>query len=287
MTFTPDQLRMVPTEDDVSFYEQHGWWISPSILTAEDIDEARYGAERYYAGERDATLIVDAGTDWTEAAGNVLRQNDYVSLQIDQFHRFVRTPVIAAAAAALARTHEIRLFHDQLLYKPPRAGPASTVVGWHTDIAYWQTCSSRSMLTAWIPLQDVTEEMGPMVVLDGSHRWDGNDQLRFFHRPDLEDTASHIQSGGHHLAPIKLVMKRGQVSFHHCRTIHGSHQNSSTVPRLAIAIHLQDESNCFVRGSNPDGRPTSHISDFLGRKTASGDPDYRDPNVFPTLWPLQ
>jgi hypothetical protein len=44
---------LLPTEQDVRFYEQHGWWISPPIVPDDLIDDARFGADRYYAGEKD------------------------------------------------------------------------------------------------------------------------------------------------------------------------------------------------------------------------------------------
>jgi ectoine hydroxylase-related dioxygenase (phytanoyl-CoA dioxygenase family) len=284
MPLADEQISLLPTETDVSFYEEHGWWISPPFLTAEELEDARFGAERYYAGERDARLLIEMGTDWTEARGNILRQNDYVSLQIEELRTLVQHPFIGAAAARLARTPEVRLFHDQLIYKPERADPSRTIVGWHTDISYWQTCSSRALLTAWIPFQDVDEEMGPMVVLDGSHRWSGNDTLRFFHEAELDRIAERIQRGDSEVRPVPMTMRAGQASFHHCRTIHGSYANSSHRPRLALAIHMQDRDNRFSRNYDKEGKPSSHINDFLCRKTPQGEPDYSDPEIFPVLW---
>jgi len=38
-------------------------------------------------------------------------------------------------------------------------------------LAYWKTCTSNGILTAWIPMQDASMEMGTIAVLDGSHLW--------------------------------------------------------------------------------------------------------------------
>jgi len=282
-----EQLSLLPSAEDVRFYEEHGWWISPPILSAEDIEDAWFGLQRYYAGERDASLLMETGTDWTEDRGNVLRQNDYVSLQITNLRKLAHNPLIAASAAKLARTSEIRLFHDQLIYKPQQISASDATVGWHTDIAYWETCSSRDLLTAWIPFQDCTEQMGPMLVIDGSHKWEGNDRLKFFHESDLKTIASRIKQGGSKMEIIPMTLKCGQVSFHHCRTIHGSYPNQSDRPRVALAVHMQDFSNRFVRSYREDGKQASHINDFLCRKNADGDPDYSDPEVFPVLWPSE
>ncbi|HEV2999111.1 MAG TPA: phytanoyl-CoA dioxygenase family protein [Solirubrobacteraceae bacterium] len=280
----PAQLELLPSDDDVRFYEEHGWWISPPILTDEEIEEAAFGVERYYAGERDTPLLMEAGTDWRPERGNILRQNDYVSLQVDELRQLVKHPLVAATAARLARTPEVRLFHDQLIYKPPQVDPSVTNVGWHTDIAYWKTCSSRNMLTAWIPFQDVTPEMGPMLVVDGSHRWSENDELEFFHETNLDAVAERIVLPDATMKPVPILLERGQVSFHHCRAIHGSEQNRSDRARLALAVHMQDADNRYVRTTDENGKPRSHLNDFMVRRDADGNPDYTDPEVCPVLW---
>lgn len=43
---------LLPSEADVDFYDRHGWWISPQIFSAEEIDEALDAADRYHAGDR-------------------------------------------------------------------------------------------------------------------------------------------------------------------------------------------------------------------------------------------
>lgn len=284
MRLTAEQSALLPTERDISHYEEHGWWISPPILTEEEMDEARFGVERYYSGERDVALLLQVGTDWTQAAGDVLRQNDYVSLQIEELRQFIHHPLVAATAARLARTPEIRLFHDQLIYKPPHARPADNTVGWHTDIAYWKTCSSQDMITAWIPFQDVTEDMGPMMVLDRSHRWAGNDRLETFHESDLEALEARIEHADQPMEPVSLLPNLGQVTYHHCRTIHGSRPNRSDRVRLALAVHMQDHANHHVRRTDPDGKRVTHLNDFMCGRDSSGDPDYSDPEIFPVLW---
>jgi hypothetical protein len=37
----------VPTRDDVTFFREHGWWVSPTVLTEDVLETARYGAARY------------------------------------------------------------------------------------------------------------------------------------------------------------------------------------------------------------------------------------------------
>ena len=44
-----------PDDDDVAFYAEHGWWISPKVLSDDFIDAAVDAAERFCRG-RDRTL---------------------------------------------------------------------------------------------------------------------------------------------------------------------------------------------------------------------------------------
>ena len=77
-----EQLALLPTDEDVAFYEEHGWYISKKVIPDELIDEAILGSERYYRGERDTKLPVNTGyTDWKPEDGNIIRNNEFVSLQ--------------------------------------------------------------------------------------------------------------------------------------------------------------------------------------------------------------
>jgi thiosulfate reductase cytochrome b subunit len=63
----------------------------------------------------------------------------------------------------------LRLLDDQLVYKPSlRSDASATITGWHADRAYWATCSSDKLCTAWIPFHDVDVTRGPLVVMAGS-----------------------------------------------------------------------------------------------------------------------
>jgi ectoine hydroxylase-related dioxygenase (phytanoyl-CoA dioxygenase family) len=275
----------LPSTEDVAFYREHGYWVSPKIIPDDVLDEAILGADRHYAGERDYPLLITGGyLDWRPEHGNVIRLNDYVSLQNEQLRELVHLDRVAAIAATLADTSAIRLFHDQLVTKPAGLDTAESTVGWHVDAAYWQTCSSRNMLTAWIPFQDCDATMGSLCVIDGSHERPDTQWMRTFNERDLG--ALERQFGqGQPVEHVPLRMERGQVSFHHCLTIHGSESNRSDRDRVALAVHFQDASNHYVAHVDDTGRRTVHINDLLVRKDDEGNPDYSDPEICPVLWP--
>ena len=265
-------FRMVPGPEDIAFYRDHGYWISPVIVPPEVLDAAERGMERFYAGDHDHALPdLPATRGWQPSDGDVLRKNDYASLRVDELAALVRHPAIGATAAALSGADGIRLWHDQLLRKPVGG---SARVGWHTDRQYWQSCTSDDMLTAWVGFHDVDEVNGAVSFLPGSHRWDITG-LDFFSQDAAALEASIVAQG---FDPIPVVprMRRGQVSFHHCRTVHGSSANRGTAPRRSLAIHLQPTDNRWRPGS-------THPNDSLVRHNP--DPDYADPAIQPVLWP--
>jgi ectoine hydroxylase-related dioxygenase (phytanoyl-CoA dioxygenase family) len=286
-SLSSEQLALLPTDEDVAFYEANGYYVSkPGVIPQTRLDLARRGSERLYAGDLDRPLPTQVGYSRSARIDDTTPRNDeFVSLQIDELAAFVRYPLIGAIAARLARVDSIRLLDDQLVWKPPSSRAAtSTVTGWHSDGAYWSTCSSSRLLTAWVPLHDIAPDGGPLVVMPGSHRWPCVQSLRGFNAPDLQAVQASLRDRGHEVEVVPLALRAGQLSFHHMWTVHGSLANRSGRPRHSYAIHLQDGGNAYRPYTTPDGREIHIFDESLCRRTAAGDPDFADPAVFPELW---
>ena len=279
-----------PVNDgDIEFYNDHGYWVSPPIVPDDVLDTAEEGMERFYAEDVDHVLEWDRRVDrdrlplgtyshwgWRPAHGEIMRKNDYTSLRVDELARLAHFPVIAACAARLSGSEQLRLWHDQLLYKPVDTGNDPANVKWHTDLFYWKTCSSQEMLTAWIAFADVTEDDGAMAIVDGSHRWSDDVGIQWDGVPfSIIDTVL----AEHEAELVPICVKRGQVSFHHCKAIHGSGPNRGKKPRRSFVVHFQPGTNHYVE------RGHYHPNDDLVRRTANGEPDYSDPQISPQLYP--
>lgn len=284
---------LLPSATDVEFYDEHGWWISPKIFSDEQIDGAMDGVRRYYEGHRDAELPAPIKRYLNLAPGQSasrLAKDDYVVLQSTALRAVGLAPVLGAIAGRLARTDEIRLFSSSLIHKPPHADGHEVHVGWHVDRAYWQTCTSQNMLTAWIPLHDCGAEMGTITMLDRSHRWPSSravDALRAgttFIADDIAALERRLGGLGLAIEKVPIELERGQVSFHHCRTFHGSGVNRTPNPRVCLTIHLQDKENGYQQALKPNGERVVHNTDLLVRRLPNGSPDYLDPHVCPVLW---
>lgn len=275
-----------PNEEEVAAFRHNGWLASPVFLPEELLDTTRAAVERYLA-ETSSTELPDTATmtDLRRREGAALDHLGYLSLQLEAIRRLIAYPPLAAAAARLARTDGIRLFHDRLIVKPPHSAEASTV-GWHVDRAYWLTCSSREMLTAWIPFDDVTEGMGELIMVSGSHRLDQGTDMATAHRFDMDRLLAEAGVDNRPELQKHMLLKRGQVSFHHCLTLHGSLPNRSEKQRAALVVHLQPIENHYRLVLRPTGRRLGHTNDLLCRTDEQGLPDYADPAIFPQLWPI-
>lgn len=273
-----------PCAEEVEAFSQNGWLISPIFLPSELLDLAWTAIERFVEEPPSAEIAPAINlTDLRHREGAAFDHLGYLSLQVEAVRKLVAFPLLAAAAARLAGAQGIRLFHDRLIVKPPESEEASTV-GWHTDRAYWLTCTSTQMLTAWIPFQDIEPEMGPLMVVGGSHRWPETEHMATSHRSDMDQLLVEAGAAPWDGRPEPMVLRRGQVSFHHCMALHGSLPNRGNRPRAALAVHLQPSENRYRLVNRPDGRRLGHTNDLLCRTTAEGLPDYADPAVFPLLW---
>src|SRR5262249_25845937 len=134
--------------------------------------------------------------------------------------------------------------------------------------------------------------LGTIAMVDGSHLWEeiGADDSTTKHFADRE--AGHLDSlltanaehNGAEVTKIPMVIPKGHMSFHHCRTYHGSGTNRAARPRQAISLPLQDGDNAYREFHLSAGNLAFYNHDSLVRRTPDGRPDYAAPDFCPTLW---
>lgn len=293
---TEDEMDALPSADDVRFYAEHGWYLSKRLFSDAEIDTLIEASEAFYLGARDRLLPHHPPTlaYWTPELGGVLRHNDYIHYEVDAIRRIVTKPLLGAVAALLAGVEVIRIFQTTLILKPSSPDEKTNEVPWHFDRNYWATSTSERMLTAFLPLHDCDEQIGTIRMVDGSHRWrevgaDDSGTLHFAarNRDQLEDLlARNAASNGVEIRKIPMIIPKGHVSFHHCRTYHGSGPNRADQPRRAFSLHLQDGDNRWRPYPLQNGSLLAYNHDDLVRRDAEGRPDYTDPDFCPVLWPV-
>lgn len=187
----------------------------------------------------------------------------------EPFDRLIRASSVASDVAQLLRASEVRLWHDQIQYKPAGVGGINM---WHQDWPYWGILSAPHQVTAWVALDDVDEENGCMWMVPGSHLWGNNiDYLQSFGQ-DFEAMPSSYE--GRPITIKSCPVKAGHVHYHHAMTWHGSNRNRSGRKRRAIALHLMGDQTHYNASGNHVMKRFVNVSD--------GQPLRGD--AFPLLW---
>lgn len=184
------------------------------------------------------------------------------------FADLIHNDRIVEELVQLTGARELRLWHDQIQYKPAEQGGVNH---WHQDAPLWPVLRPMTQVTAWVALDDVDVSNGCMSMVPGSQRW--GDQMAFlrgignsFQLPEEYD--------GHRVAAVSRPVGKGEVHYHHALTWHGSHENTSARPRRAIAIHTMTEQTRFVAAGEHPMKPFISVAD--GAKLAG--------NAFPLLY---
>lgn len=153
----------------------------------------------------------------------------------DAFYRHAGHPVICEEIAQLCGTDTLRIWHDQIQYKPPVSGGPT---GWHQDHPLWPIIQPADLVSAWVALDDAVIENGCMWMVPGSHRW-GNQQKYLASDKDFKPyhKQPELLPEGAVVEAVPFEIKKGQVGYHHSLTWHGSPHNRSQMKRRAIAVH--------------------------------------------------
>ena len=139
---------------------------------------------------------------------------------------------LAGIAARLLEVDSVRLYHDQSLYKEPGGG----ITPAHADQYYWPLASDRCV-TAWVPLQPVPLDMGPLAFFAGSQSVEIGRDLGISDDSEREITAA-MEAGG--FPVVDGAFDLGEVSFHLGWTFHRAGANRSGTPRSVMTVIYMD-----------------------------------------------
>lgn len=118
-----------------------------------------------------------------------------------------------------------------IFLKPPAS---AGFISWHQDARYIGL-EPHNWVTAWLAVDDVDEQNGCMRMLPGSHKAPLADHIDTFDENNLLSRGQTVP-GVDEAATVPVVLKAGQLSFHHPLIVHGSAPNLSDRRRLGFAI---------------------------------------------------
>ncbi len=168
----------------------------------------------------------------------------------------IRNTRIAEEISQLTGATALRIWHDQIQYKPAKVGGTTH---WHQDAPLWPIIAPMTEVTAWVALDDVDEENGCMRMVPGSHLWGNNIDFIRKNVPAFNEMPKEFQ--GHPIEVRSCPVRKGEVHFHHALTWHGSPDNPSERPRRAIAIHYMTNETRFVESGNHPMKPFVEVKD--------------------------
>src|SRR5690242_7244178 len=227
-----DRYRL--SDEQVRFFHENGYLSGIRILSNAQVDRLRSELQELFDPKHPGNeLFHEFHSNESPDPSRVLFHALGAWRIKPGFHDLLWHPAFTVPASQLL-DGAVRFWHDQLFCKPARHGG---VVAWHQDYSYWTRTTPLAHLTCWIGLDDSTRENGCLHYVPGSHKW-----------PDLpkpvlaggleESRRSLPEELQKKFNPVAVEMKKGEASFHHARTMHGSGANDTPQPRRATVINL-------------------------------------------------
>ena len=195
------------------------------------------GALALLRQETEATLLAELGKN----PGLDFRSGEMMWLTNEIFRQFVLSPRIAEIAAALMGVERVRLYHDNALAKEPGCGRTP----WHYDAEHFPI-ASNNVCTAWIPLQAIPRNMGPLAFAVGMETCrlvEAVESSRFDTSYDRTISTIFAEQG---VAVDDGPFALGEISFHHARSFHTAGPNNTTESRMVLATTYFEDGACVV-----------------------------------------
>jgi ectoine hydroxylase-related dioxygenase (phytanoyl-CoA dioxygenase family) len=228
---------VIATHAHVRAYVDDGFVVIPNVFTPDEIDIIIAEIPKFARGEYPAMNPQDlpaADHPAPETAILAVHFPHWVSTVIAD--TIVQSQLVACVTSlAGAHLHEwngaAKCMQSMLFMKPPGLQGQA----WHQDERYIPT-RDRSLMGAWIALDDATIDNGCLWVLPGSHRSGFQWPTRVHDDPeefDRADEAFGFDDGD----AISVEVERGSVVFFNGYLLHRSLRNRSDRPRRALVHH--------------------------------------------------
>jgi len=239
---SPSAVAVGPAHDVASAFVEHGYLVVPGLVGLDDIARVNAELPAFARGDYPALNPIDLpdGCSDDEAVDHLLAIHfpHWVSpVVLELVHHGGVCDVIAQIAAAHLPEWDgsAKCMQSMLFVKP--AGYQGQA--WHQDEHYIPT-RDRSLVGAWIALDDATIENGCLWVLPGSHRSGYLWPVRSHDDPEQFDGAQQAY-GFEEKFPeseaVPMEVNAGDVVFFNGYLLHRSLKNRTFGRRRALVNH--------------------------------------------------
>lgn len=228
----------IVSDEQVEFYLEHGYLAVPDLIPMSEIEELRqdaiFIARGGYPCESIKSIPEELCDD--EVLQNILciHQPHYIS---PVMQKYVRHPKICGVLSQITGAHlrdwdgSVKCMQSMLFVKPPNfQGQA-----WHQDEIYIPT-RDRSLIGAWIAMDDANVENGCLWVLPSSHRRGYLYPQHLHNNPDEFDSAQESY-GFDPSNEIPVEVKVGTLVFFNGYLLHRSRKNLGKTYRRVLVNH--------------------------------------------------
>jgi phytanoyl-CoA hydroxylase len=222
--------------DQRAFFAEHGWLIVRRAVPRQRAEELERAVDQIYG----AWPPVAAGLVW-ELAG--------VSRMSAAIAEHVRNAAIAQRVAESLGCARVKLLQDTVLVKAAHIGGA---VAWHQDHTYTGYLDPPRAVSVRLALTDCQRDNGCLEVISGSQTWGLLGDVRALTENHVAD-ALGPQAARWHDRVVALELAPGDISIHHCLTLHRSGENRSAAARKTLITRLFDGDCRLIREHLPAG----------------------------------
>ncbi len=216
------------SSEAIAFYQKNRYIKLKNVLDADTLD--------YYGAAITKKVLElnnqDKPLDQRDTYGKAFLQIFNLWREDDTCKEFVMNPRLGQIAAELMQAEGARIYHDQALFKEAGGG----ITPWHADQYYWPLATDKT-ITAWIPLQAIPLEMGPLEFSAGSHVIvDGRELAISDDSEQKIEQRLRVTDFEHVIEPFDL----GEVSFHSGWVFHRAGANNTHQMRKVMTVIYMD-----------------------------------------------
>ncbi len=270
-------MSILTGEQREQFYRD-GYLRLGKVLEAEQVEGLRAELDRVIKQEQEREDYSDLPPEF--AFGHDRKGQSKETRSVRAIHQFVnmwkvsplyeqvlRNPLITGAISELMDDTPLRIWHDQIISKPPGDNAHFQC---HHDFYFWPL-DHPTMITCWLALDDATPENGCMHVIPGSHR-----------DPRFQPTDCELREE-YHLAPVPMGegepaslyqevrtwgvenskpvrLKAGECMFHHCLNYHLTPHNITENQRRAFVMIFMPDGTRYKHSQSPNHPCTNYLN---------------------------
>ncbi len=217
------------TEAEIAFFTENGYIKIKNVLSPQLVQ---------YINQCISSAVEKLNTQHLEmherdTYGKAFLQIMNIWTTSEAVKQIVFSKRLAKMAADLMSVNGVRLYHDQALFKEPSGGHTP----WHADQYYWPLTTEKT-ITAWIPLQKIDLNFGPLEFSAKSQTLEEGRTLK------ISDDSEYIIQNKLTLNNFEKIVEPfdvGEISFHSGWTFHRASPNTTQNMRKVMTIIYMDK----------------------------------------------